>query len=938
MGSKKLLTAILALLMTASVVASVASLSTTAVAESSHTSSGTISPTRVRNNVEIIFTLTVSNAGPDAIDNVMLNIIPTGFTGIASTAKIPAGDNVFLTPGNENRVVLKAGTLVRLDENTTITIYDGTTILRGEGENLYVENNAGTFAENVQVKPGENVALKLLQDVTTGDNLLINDNVRTVSERAVTLTDNVVAMVLETMVVRVTDNVVRLPEDADVKILSDVAVNADDNGLLSGDNVVTQTTRTVTVDNGRAVLPQSTVFYLSGTTTEVTIGAGSFVRLGLGENLAAHDNRAILPAGTTVGLAENVLVTIYEDTVAYRAAAENLTAPTAVTQPEGWSFNTADNSWTGIADNVIAAGGTLAIPFAITTPTTEGSYEIAVRTDDTENETWDFGVSVFVDATRPTLEVKAEPSVTNSTVTIIVKSDEPLARLDNVYVIQNPTVGMAWDNYERTVSMTPDAENKVWTGTYTIIDNWYFDNDAYVWVENAGYEDLVGLTGTDENEQVFRADQLPPPALASPDIVTFPENTRQKSWSWSGVARDNIGGALGTADNSRIVVLLDNDVKVDKPVGVGAVYIVTLALEEGPNEVRVRVIDNAGNVGEDNVQNVFLDTIDPTVTVETLVGVTFEENMYINDNTPTFVAKILDPGYPDTGLGVLRDNIDIDLIRDDGSVAVPDLENAAAWDPTTGIFENTLPELTDNAYRIRIQASDVISPVVEENFRFILDTRPPGAPSAPAPATPPAKIGIGEETISFTCSVEAYGTLKVYAGPTGTDLIAEAEDTDGDNSVSVSVTFTKDFEGLNLLKLTTTDRAGNEGPAYDYGTVDVDLTAPVVEILEPVTRYSTTETSVLVRGTVDDPAVATVTIVATAGTLTDIPVADFNAGISVPLAEGWNSISVRATDGFGNTGSDSVLVERTVTPWATYAAVIAIIAVILAAIAVLRRK
>ncbi|TDA31136.1 MAG: hypothetical protein DSO02_07060 [Hadesarchaea archaeon] len=58
---------------------------------------------------------------------------------------------------------------------------------------------------------------------------------------------------------------------------------------------------------------------------------------------------------------------------------------------------------------------------------------------------------------------------------------------------------------------------------------------------------------------------------------------------------------------------------------------------------------------------------------------------------------------------------------------------------------------------------------------------------------------------------------------------------------------------------------------------------------------------------------------------------------SVALSEGTNTIMAIVSDGL-NSSSDSVTVTRTVTPWGTYAVVLVIIALILAAIAILRVK
>jgi len=47
---------------------------------------------------------------------------------------------------------------------------------------------------------------------------------------------------------------------------------------------------------------------------------------------------------------------------------------------------------------------------------------------------------------------------------------------------------------------------------------------------------------------------------------------------------------------------------------------------------------------------------------------------------------------------------------------------------------------------------------------------------------------------------------------------------------------------------------------------------------------------------------------------------------------------VEAVDLVGNRGSDTAVVIRTVTPWATYATILVVIALVLAAVAIFRKK
>jgi len=124
-------------------------------------------------------------------------------------------------------------------------------------------------------------------------------------------------------------------------------------------------------------------------------------------------------------------------------------------------------------------------------------------------------------------------------------------------------------------------------------------------------------------------------------------------------------------------------------------------------------------------------------------------------------------------------------------------------------------------------------------------------------------------------------------------------------------------------------------------TLVSDAAEPSVSITAPEDKTTTSSITITVKGEVtDEPAETGVTVRLNAGeTSKEISLReDGTFSTTVPLSEGDTIISVSAADEASNSNSESVTVTRTVTPWSMYAAVAAVIAIILAAIAVLRRE
>ena len=128
----------------------------------------------------------------------------------------------------------------------------------------------------------------------------------------------------------------------------------------------------------------------------------------------------------------------------------------------------------------------------------------------------------------------------------------------------------------------------------------------------------------------------------------------------------------------------------------------------------------------------------------------------------------------------------------------------------------------------------------------------------------------------------------------------------------------------------------------------VDTTAPTVTITLPAADTTTDATSILLEATVTKDTTETYSELAVRIDATSLmaPITATNAlstegkmSRAVGLVEGTNTLSVSVMDASGNWSRVAmVTITRTVTPWGTYAIIIVIVALVLAAIAIFRKR
>ncbi len=689
-------------------------------------------------------------------------------------------------------------------------------------------------------------------------------------------------------------------------------------------------------------------------------------------------------------------------------AATTMEATVSGLSPSTWTLSSGSGyvQFDAIGDNVITPGNQQSFVFIWTTPniTTETNYTISVLVSKEETTYTAYenlgGFTVTVDGQVPTLTINVTQEgvsqtnlvgnkLDNGRATITIVASEALSSLGEVHV-ENA------GNDENLLPPIPGSaftttDNIIFTYQYITIGEWD-DNTVAVRVLSA--TDLAGNENTSGMENTITVDTRAPVLVdngLSGILSGMRENVVQAGTGTIYRYVDNSGSRsmviivednISAADNgTRVASVTVNGVAATRDPMQDNRWTLSLTLDEGYNSaVVVRATDTTGNWVEENVENIFIDTQAPTVSFDTIAGKTWTDGVEIADNTPQIRITITDPGYPTSGLGVARENLFVYLDNDDnvnnGTPAFGGLlENMAAWDPATGVFENIIDNFAENQGKGLVGGTYYIIVVCNDNLQhagdnenwviakhsFVIDVTAPTMPTPTQALNPLYGTTISSPLVTVTneltirgegLSTEAGATIKIYIRNASTGAEVSTDTTTVDTDGKWSKTITLPEGGVTFqIEVTCIDVAGNESTPQLYGFVLLDGTAPSVTISAPCTAgeiHTTADPTVVVSGSITKDTwetynsgtravTATVQVgSATPGVLTINSDGTFT--VSAALSEGTNTITIRAVDSAGNSDSKTITVIRTVTPWATYAIILVIVALILAAIAIFRKR
>jgi len=939
----------------------------TGFTSAAHTATISITPSRVRGGENVILDVTVTNSGDSvhAISKVRVTI-PSGWSKPYPVVRIPKENDVYVDSA-DNIVYIPAGTTVLLIDNDNIFLPENTVVIVKEnkwvwvpalGQTQLLEDvevkiaaSGGTFTENVDWENFE-VATDVSFGYPVGTALVVDQDI---------------------LAIKTGPSIVMLPENAKLRTVGDMNIKLSDNAVKPATDITA-----VIKDNAVTLVTDRPQNVMNWT-------------LPSGRSLQLIDNEVVIPAGTLVQLTRATtfeIIRVSDNTVVIRKKGQELDVSAATVEniPSGWSASSAATyvEWTG---GQIAPGSTVTFKIAVESATSSGLYNFTVTTTDTTNLARNWTTPVEVDSNPPVLTLEVDKSWVGGSenVTIKLKGNESFT-FENVEIWEN---GMA----PRLLTLTPNEDNTEWTGVYTTENTDYWDNDGYITVRVNKAKDVLG----NENTVAIFADKIfvdrrrpIAPSLTGIGLSVGIENKNDYvvNVTLSDTDDNLVFTPSGyTPEGLKLEVLLDNEVVASGVADWTGLVSFELTIPDGKHKIAARIIDKAGNIGEESIDNLVVDTRAPNVTVEVkenVSGESISDGGYANENV--LVIKVT---FSDEVLGIenklnwpdLFENENLDngyvvvlkaidnkgVLPADNFALLPkiypveeNVENAVPNVFLAYVLENTI-HLPEGTYEIVAIAGDSMfsnygkgAQRTKVVLRFTVDITPPSAPVL----TTTQYVGTTKESpersrrFSYTISgtAEAGATVRVLANlynfRTGqliqSGVVLGSTTAGSDNRWTIIIDISQ-YQGKVVEVLTETiDVAGNVSTSRtSYGYLLYDASAPRVTIDAKYKNMKTGQSSVVIEGTItidewetyDDITVT----VSPAGASVNLDRATGKFTASIPLAEGKNQITITATDLVGNSGSDAAIITKTVTPWATYAIVIVIIALILAAIAIFRR-
>ena len=313
-------------------------------------------------------------------------------------------------------------------------------------------------------------------------------------------------------------------------------------------------------------------------------------------------------------------------------------------------------------------------------------------------------------------------------------------------------------------------------------------------------------------------------------------------------------------------------------------------LAEGPNTLRFRAVDAAGNVGVLEARTI-LDSTAPVVKLQS----------------------------PEAGSVSSQREVTVRGTVDDPSARLVVGDRQVTPGPD-GRFELQLRPPREGVQYLIALATDAAGNTGEDTRVFTLDWTPPVL--AWADPTPEEGALVAQAAlpvaayVSEPATVELNGrVLPLQAAPAARAAAAPdaPQDPAGPYAVRTELALA---EGHVVLALTATDRAGNTSRLERR--LQVGLTAPALQVTQPALddkqTFTTREDRLTLAGTVTAPAfVEPLTLTANGSPVT----LDAAHGFSLPLvlAEGDNPVRLEARNRFGQTRRLQVLIRRHATPF-----------------------
>jgi hypothetical protein len=290
------------------------------------------------------------------------------------------------------------------------------------------------------------------------------------------------------------------------------------------------------------------------------------------------------------------------------------------------------------------------------------------------------------------------------------------------------------------------------------------------------------------------------------------------------------------------------------------------SLSDGTHTVEVRVTDEAGNEAEDSV-TFAVDTAAPSV------AITSPEDGAVIDSSSVDVA------WTATDVDTTEYSVD-----------------AGTWQSVTGTSV-TVSSLADGEHTISVRVTDVGGNTATDSVIVTVDTT---APSVEISA-PVADASVASSTVTAEFSADdgaGSGVATIEVSLDGGAWVAADSAT--------AHTFTGLAAGDHTVAVRATDEAGNTGSDSVAFSVVLDDVDPTVSITSPEDGSEMDSSSVTVAWAASDgngSGIETTELQLDEGAWQTVTGTSYALS---SLSEGLHTVSVRVTDGAGNTASDSV--------------------------------
>ncbi|WP_257385639.1 Ig-like domain-containing protein, partial [Tahibacter caeni] len=342
----------------------------------------------------------------------------------------------------------------------------------------------------------------------------------------------------------------------------------------------------------------------------------------------------------------------------------------------------------------------------------------------------------------------------------------------------------------------------------------------------------------------------------------------------------------GAQANRGVAIYVDGVLQLTPVADASGNFSATAApLADGPHQLQAAVYDD-GDLGLPSALTTFtVDTTPPPAPVLDLPV----QNTVTGDNTPTLSGSA-EPGSI------------VSAIVDGTTRGTATADGAGNWNfalPTA---------LPDGPHVAQARATDDAGNTSTDSFprTFTVDTTAPAAPVVTTPANG-STTGNNRPTISGSAEPGSTVSAIVDGTPRGTATA------DGAGNWSF-VLPTALPDGPHVAQARATDGAGNTSTDSAASTFTIDTTAPAAPVVTTPANGSTTGNN---RPTVSGSAepgsiVGTIVDGTPRGTATADGAGNWSFVLPTALPDGPHVVQARATDGAGNTSTDSVASTFTV--------------------------